>query len=513
MKKQDSSQELSTAQRMKESLLTFCRHTTAHGLCTVPYSSNKFSRAIWLTLFFAALAGIAYQTTGIMTAYYSYPVQEVNHMDQGPVPFPDVTVCNIEPIVMSKALELANDPSTATHEYNEKKVPLIRDLLLRNPTSIAGMASRVGTSKGYFENQPQNESRYASHSLKDLIIGCSYIHKNCVGNLEESFTYKADGTYFNCYTFSPANNPNLSDNTVGLGPESGLSLILFMDTDTADQTFPGIIDVQSNVKQSAGARVTVHNRGTLPNPLIEGFDIMPGHSTSVGVTATRIRRLSEPYTNCTDGAWLKLKPHFEYTPTSCLLLSAQEFIFKNCGCLSAELPVPDNLFGEKYCGFYDYDNNTYLEQIECEPKAYVNFYTATDAVKPNTHCRPLCDTFQYDFLLSEAYWPKERYEASFFEEYVASRPDRDSLQAYTSLVNYSTTEDSKIRRNFARVNIYMKSLETLTRSQMPSYQSSNLLSDIGGTLGLWAGISIITVCEIISFAVRLAVTLPRKENI
>ena len=39
--------------------------------------------------------------------------------------------------------------------------------------------------------------------------------------------------------------------------------------------------------------------------------------------------------------------------------------------------------------------------------------------------------------------------------------------------------------------------------QVPSYGLVDLWSDIGGILGLWAGISIITVLEILSFVGRL----------
>ena len=56
--------------------------------------------------------------------------------------------------------------------------------------------------------------------------------------------------------------------------------------------------------------------------------------------------------------------------------------------------------------------------------------------------------------------------------------------------------------NFVRVNVYLSDMEVEVQEQQPSYRLSNLFSDIGGTLGLWVGLSLLTVVEFIQLVVK-----------
>ena len=56
--------------------------------------------------------------------------------------------------------------------------------------------------------------------------------------------------------------------------------------------------------------------------------------------------------------------------------------------------------------------------------------------------------------------------------------------------------------NFVRVNVYLSDMEVEVQEQQPSYRLSNLFSDIGGTLGLWVGLSLLTVVELVQLVVK-----------
>ena len=51
--------------------------------------------------------------------------------------------------------------------------------------------------------------------------------------------------------------------------------------------------------------------------------------------------------------------------------------------------------------------------------------------------------------------------------------------------------------NFARLNVYVSDSNVLQTEESADYTSSQLLSDIGGQLGLWVGISVITLAEVL----------------
>ena len=50
--------------------------------------------------------------------------------------------------------------------------------------------------------------------------------------------------------------------------------------------------------------------------------------------------------------------------------------------------------------------------------------------------------------------------------------------------------------DFARLNVYIADSNVIITQEMEDYSSTQLVSDIGGQLGLWVGISIITLAEV-----------------
>ncbi|XP_078692474.1 acid-sensing ion channel 2-like [Branchiostoma floridae x Branchiostoma belcheri] len=59
------------------------------------------------------------------------------------------------------------------------------------------------------------------------------------------------------------------------------------------------------------------------------------------------------------------------------------------------------------------------------------------------------------------------------------------------------------RLNFVELTIYFEGLHYDKISQSPAYEVINLLGDIGGQLGLWMGVSVMTVLEFFEFIVDL----------
>ena len=51
-------------------------------------------------------------------------------------------------------------------------------------------------------------------------------------------------------------------------------------------------------------------------------------------------------------------------------------------------------------------------------------------------------------------------------------------------------------KDFARLNVYIADSNVIITQEMEDYSSTQLVSDIGGQLGLWVGISIITLAEV-----------------
>ena len=115
--------------------------------------------------------------------------------------------------------------------------------------------------------------------------------------------------------------------------------------------------------------------------------------------------------------------------------------------------------------------------------------------------------------------------AFFYDTYIYQNPQREELLAWKffkkSILNESngeTPEDFRyntarglgksvitdkmadwISASFARVNIYFRDVTVLEKGQSASYKWTDLLADVGGILGLWVGVSFITIFEFFVF--------------
>ena len=67
---------------------------------------------------------------------------------------------------------------------------------------------------------------------------------------------------------------------------------------------------------------------------------------------------------------------------------------------------------------------------------------------------------------------------------------------------YFNESDSSRReaslKNFARLNVYIADGNVVKTEESPDYTGSDVISDIGGQLGLWVGISVITLAEVLA---------------
>ena len=67
-------------------------------------------------------------------------------------------------------------------------------------------------------------------------------------------------------------------------------------------------------------------------------------------------------------------------------------------------------------------------------------------------------------------------------------------------------------QNLLRLNVYLEDLSVVEYRQLPAYGLADLFADIGGTLGLWMGISVLTIMELIELIIRLVFLLFNSET-
>ena len=175
----------------------------------------------------------------------------------------------------------------------------------------------------------------------------------------------------------------------------------------------------------------------------------------------------------------------------------------------------------KYCLFY---NKSYPLQVfknhDCKENITNNLEWVHECEESS---KWRCEETEYKLQTSFSEFPTREAKAWFFTNFLDNNPRRDELLAWQYFIEnvkepnktvdeYKNTEATLLHTesvipkktadwisySFARVNIYFNSMTILRKSQQPSYTMDQLWADIGGTMGLWAGLSVLAIVEFLT---------------
>jgi len=309
------------------------------------------------------------------------------------------------------------------------------------------------------------------------------------------------------------------------------------------RVLPGLHETRSAVAASEGFRVVVHPPDTQPFLFAEGYDVPPGYSASLGVRPRRNIRVGPPHGNCSwtnpfdsadhdvgdgsdsgDGVGGRRQLGRRYRGITCQKMCLQSHVVAECHCYDSSLPLLPNLTADriKPCRRNDEFSDSCMhsatddclaalmamfERIQCARRTR-DQVTRNTTMMQECRCHPPCDEFLYDVSYSLSKWPASGYEGDaaymdifyveMFRERFANTSKNESIWDYFRDENrYSTLKD------FARLNVYIADSNVVVTQETADYDANQLVSDIGGQLGIWVGISVITLSEVVELGYLL----------
>lgn len=314
-----------------------------------------------------------------------------------------------------------------------------------------------------------------------------------------------------------------------------------LDKNRNIRVLPGLHESHSALAASEGFRVVVHPPDTQPFLFAEGYDVPPGHSASLGVRPRRNIRIGQPHGNCSwtnpfdaaDGGGGISEDNVDggrrrYRGITCQKMCLQSHVVAECHCYDSSLPLLPDLT-VKPCRRNDEFNDScmFTASDDCLAALMAMFdriqcaRQTRDLVTRNTtkisecHCHPPCDEFLYDVSYSLSKWPASGYEGDAayvdifyvenFRERFANTSKNESIWDYFRDENRASTMN-----DFARLNVYIADSNVVVTQETADYDPNQLVSDIGGQLGIWVGISVITLSEVIELGYLLLCHFLRK---
>ena len=248
---------------------------------------------------------------------------------------------------------------------------------------------------------------------------------------------------------------------------------------------PGVthgLQLQFNVRESdyvatlagdAGIKIAVHDQSEPPLPDELGLAVPPGNNIFISMR----RRVINDKTglNCRQarniGDWNYLSNEFNYSSAACIEDSFFTRLFHRCRCNFRNFSGPiEQEFNANLCNYV---------QICC---IFDEF--SRPIIEP---CVPAC--FRTEYPISTVSY--SHFPATY-------------LSASTSQLN---------QNNSASASIFYESMSVETQDTEFTYGPEEFLAEIGGHLGLFIGVSVISLFEFIMFVIEAVVyCMSRKRK-
>ncbi|XP_048762516.1 degenerin mec-10-like isoform X1 [Ostrea edulis] len=490
---------------LRKLLGRFADKTAMQGVGYINSARYWYSKALWLFLLLVAVGWMVFHLIYLITQFVELPVQTKISLGFNNLQFPAVTLCNMNTVKLSElpttSVALQNfvaltDPSKFKPEENipgGRKKRFIKEFDNVNFDNLTDYGDYYddpsnrdeafkdaqkdnlyqveNTFKNLYLTMPRGVRVNSGHQIRDMLLGCSFNGYKC---FSVNFTLVNTQDYGNCFTIQSS-----SYITKNPGPKSGLSLILYTEND----------EYLNGISQGHGMRLLIHEQGTFPMPNDEGILISSSFETNIGLRLTDITRATPPHRYCEDGVQFKQRYNVGYSRSVCRIFCEQNTLLAECGCFSHE-----------YKEFFFFANNTNQnkwcrtqKEISCIGKIVREF----NSQKRQCTCLNPCTEKKYSLFPSSRQWPTESYATTLMQGLCEQFPGK--CQRIVNL----RSDPRSLSLNFVKVTIYYEDLNYEELKEEPEISNAQFASDVGGAIGLWIGLSILAIFEVVQLFLEL----------
>ncbi|KAI9565143.1 putative amiloride-sensitive sodium channel [Daphnia sinensis] len=473
------------SQKAGKAVKEFCDTTSIHGLKYITEEkSHWLKRVMWTLVFLAGIFFSGYFCWQMWNKWVDSPVLmslDSNRYPLKNIPFPAVTICNVNKVSKTKLLRVMEDPryKNITYEKMQKTLRYMTklDRAIQNEKELDNLS-------GYYKSLNISSTdlfdvlKKSAPSCRDMVMDCIWlgVPSPCIEYF--SFLPTDDGI---CCTFNGAkyedaeldikSNEHKKLHVGGNGYRMGLALVL--DADIEDYSV-------TNGKFD-GFKVLVHTSEEFPDVADRGFVLGPGSETFVGVkgiTTFNTEEVAKDVTphqrQCQVEGEKKLKYFPQYSRSACTIECATQLMQERCKCRPYFFRADK---GTKLCD---------LALYSCISDAYEDVREREDQF---CSCLPPCSDVWYDPEISYANFPGRGFNLTrTFKRLVAGR-------------NLSSSADGTeyFKSNVAVLHVYYKDKTGVRYKTDIRFGVEDFISAMGGLLGLGLGLSFISVFELFYF--------------
>ena len=180
---------------------------------------------------------------------------------------------------------------------------------------------------------------------------------------------------------------------------------------------------------------------------------------------------------------------YEYTQQLCFVQCYQNYVIDKYNCSSIWFP---SLFNASQCSL---DLSGY---IWSKGDAFIVSFI-------NEHCLSMCP-LECDQILYRTSLSSLLLNGYNYINYIQSNPNLAS-----DFIN-RTLDLTSARESFVQVNVFYQSLSYTLTTESPQMDGVTLFGSIGGNLGLFLGVSVFSLCELIEVTFQVYFILKQRKN-
>jgi hypothetical protein len=424
--------------KLKEATLNSIKSLTIHGFPNI-FRANHVLIKLWWTLLTMCSIGLSIHfIIQTLIEYFSYHVAtRVQLRDNIPqINFPVISICNSNKLSTLNSLPyLEHLLTNYTVKDDGSNIEIIKMLKFKEADELFELLN-INMDKRILMTKP----------IKDILVDCKFTNYTC--NLKD-FEWIFNKKYGNCYRFNSISKPPkiVYENLLYHG------LIMTLNLSQPNEI--------NKLEIGKGLYLSIDDRRI---NVYDDFDdivfIESGLETSLMMDKSSFYKMHKPYSECEveseenfDSIYLNQvkKANYSYSKTYCLDFCIQDHILNQCNCTLPKSSI--RLPKLKYCTL-DINSDEYKCAKENQKKEEFKS-------KCNIECPLEC-------------------KKNKFTSYVTTRKFDSDIMRYLNKSNEN-------RNDLIILKIYFGSMTDIEYKELAAMSRYNLLSNIGGTLGIFLG--------------------------
>ena len=499
---------------LKERISTQLETTTGHGCPNLVRTKYCAVRLMWIFLVLVATGASAYMVYRAISTYLKYEVTtQISTVREIPTPFPMVTICNINPLVQGKtALTEYLTSINRTEFLNQTYLDLQYEIdanntdyyyydyyddaayAQNNQTSVIDQYKEIKQNFLNLATQfNESDKKSLGYAIEDILVSCSYNSRRCI---PQDFNWYYSYEYGNCFRFNTGVNQTTGQSVKikearRSGIHNGLYVELFIGESVDSYSFKSDFGAVAFINLDANTRPESER----------ALKMKAGTLSDVVIHKTSYKRAYTPVSECKDFTkyWFDrlfynaiTMANYSYSQSLCFDVCLQQKIVDKCVCYDLQyLPRGDLV---KPCL-----NQT---EIRCASLEYASFIESDIKADCEPRCPLECETSELDSYVTTSSFPSSDY-AQIIKNFATVKQHYDD--------GYQITQDD-LSLNVLALNVYFNDLEYTQIEESVKNDIVDLVANIGGTVGVFVGISILSFAEFVEFLVEVCIIFYKRKT-